>query len=108
MPDISIEDINEVFDINLINDYSEVLHYNIFTGLNALYEINEKDEILNTYLALIELARIEAILSYLDKKTLNNVENSFNNTYCTSKKEQINTAKSLIKQRKNEINKKGE
>ena len=105
IPTISFEEINKAFGIDLHNDLMEILYLNIYEELSALYELSEKDPILNTYSALTELSRIEVMLSYLDEKTLDRLINSYNQEYGDSKKETMINANNLIKKRKKEFKK---
>ena len=102
IPAISYTEINELFNVNLPQDMQKTLLNHILEDLLYLDNINElePDKILNTYLALFELSRIEAMIKDLEKNTLELLRTIFNAKYGTSKKEQIRTAKKIIKQRK--------
>ena len=101
--EISIDKINNEFNIDLIRDFSNMLQINILTGLTTLKEINTYDEILNTYLALTELSRIEALLSYLDKNNIEKLLEIYKFVYGDSKEETMTTANALIRKRKKEL-----
>lgn len=101
--EISIDKINNEFNIDLIRDFSNMLQINILTGLTTLKEINTYDEILNTYLALTELSRIEALLSYLDKNNIEKILEVYKFVYGDSKEETMTTANALIRKRKKEL-----
>ena len=94
---------NNEFNIDLIRDFSNMLQINILTGLTTLKEINTYDEILNTYLALTELSRIEALLSYLDKNNIEKLLEIYKFVYGDSKEETMTTANALIRKRKKEL-----
>ena len=80
-----------------------MLQINILTGLTTLKEINTYDEMLNTYLALTELSRIEALLSYLDKNNIEKLLEIYKFVYGDSKEETMTTANALIRKRKKEL-----
>lgn len=103
IPSLSFEEISKSFNIDIKNNFMEIIYLNIFTELNALYEISEKDKMLNTYLALTELSRIEVLLSYLDEKTLDRLINAYQEEYGDSNKETMINAAILIKKRKKEF-----
>ncbi len=103
MPIFTMEDIDKMFNIDSINATAPGLCKVIFNRLDTLYTINSNDGILNTYVALTALSQIEVSMNYLNLEEMNNIMSTFQIIYGGTKKEQMLTAKRLIKKRLNEL-----
>ena len=102
-PSIKFEEINKLFSIDTLELLSESLSSNICDELDSINQINNRDQILNTYSALSALSRIEVSLNCLNQNQVKNIINKYQSMYGDSKKEPLITAKKLIKNRLNKF-----
>ena len=103
MPPISFEEINKQFDANIPNDIQNTIIKHILEDLISLNDINLPDRFVATYIALFELSRIETMLEYLNKNSLNTMYRIFQSQFNNSKTEPMLMAKELIRKRKDSI-----
>lgn len=106
IPSISFEEINNQFDTSIPNNIQNTIIRHILEDIMSLNDLNQNlpDRIMATYLALFELSRIETMLEYLNKKSLNTIYNIFQTQFTNSKTEPMLMAKELIRKRKEKIN----
>ena len=104
LPTLSFDKVNNELKIDVLNEANGIFYFYIFNELDALCEISEKKGALNTYLALTGLSRVEVLLNFLDKETFNDVFNYFQEKYGNLKIETMDSAKRLIRKRKEEFN----
>ena len=101
IPAISFRDIEEKFNVSFINNIGIIFTNYVIDSMNEIKNLNSDNKYYLSYKSMMELARVEAILPYLDIKAIKNIEDKYdykNDTDIT-----IRAIKKKIKKRKEEL-----
>ncbi len=101
IPAISFRDIEEKFNVSFINNIGIIFTNYVIDSMNEIKNLKSDNKYYLSYKSMMELARVEAILPYLDIKAIKNIEDKYdykNDTDIT-----IRAIKKKIKKRKEEL-----
>ena len=105
IPTLSFKYIQDEFKVNFLNNAHSTFSYYIIDSMKYLENINTNEGILNTYLSLFEISRIEVLLSYLNMKEVNAIMNIWNSYYGNkNNNDALVNVKKIIRKRKEELN----
>lgn len=102
IPEISFNDIEEEFNVNFMDSVSNTLATYIMDGIHELQVLNNDDKYFVAYKSLMEMARVDASLPYLDLKSIKMIEDNYD--YLYDKSIVISNIKRKIRARKEELN----
>ena len=105
MPTIDLYTVGKTNNVPLVPAAQEVFLEMISSSIDTLLSLNDDDMYHNTYISMMEVARIKSLLPYLDKEHLMTISNLFNsNSYRYEKNSALAKVKKIINKRKEEFN----
>lgn len=103
IPTIYFNEIEEKFEMNFVTQSKQIFLNYAKDSIQELANFKNDNEYLTAYASLFELSRTEVILEYLDYDNIKNLLAFLDYNYESDNNEILNTAKILIKKRKEEL-----
>lgn len=102
MPRIDFKDIEEKFNVNLHDSIRRNYTQYVIDSINDIKNLKSNDKYYLSYKSMTELARVEAVLPYLDEFAIKTIEDNYE--FKTDTDITIRTMKKKIRKRKEELN----
>ena len=103
IPTIYFNEIEEKFEMNFVTQSKQIFLNYAKDSIQEIANFKNDNEYLTAYASLFELSRTEVILEYLDYDNVKNLLAFLDYNYESDNNEMLNTAKILIKKRKEEL-----
>lgn len=102
MPPIDFKEIEQIYGIDFTKTMSKTLADYIIGSMQEIKELKDEDKYYISYKGLLELARVEAMLPYLDIETIKDIESRYEAVI--DENITVRQMKKKIKQKKEELN----
>ena len=103
IPTIYFNEIEEKFEMNFVTQSKQIFLNYAKDSIQEIANFKNNNEYLTAYASLFELSRTEVILEYLDYDNVKKLLAFLDYNYESDNNEMLNTAKILIKKRKEEL-----
>ena len=103
IPTIYFNEIEEKFEMNFVTQSKQIFLNYAKDSIQEIANFKNDNGYLTAYASLFELSRTEVILEYLDYDNVKNLLAFLDYNYESDNNEMLNTAKILIKKRKEEL-----
>ena len=103
IPTIYFNEIEEKFEMNFVTQSKQIFLNYAKDSIQEIANFKNDNEYLTAYASLFELSRTEVILEYLDYDNVRKLLAFLDYNYESDNNEMLNTAKILIKKRKEEL-----